>query len=169
MSEHISPEDLDVAAGLAAAAELPATAAAEPTADISDITAVLSDIVKSVPTQNDEQLAKSIQLAQNTADAIVRLEKSIADIAQALTKLTAAPAASAAAPIVKSVTTVDPSPLDSTAKVEEQLTKSVVLGRALDALTKTDDLSKQVELRSAIARLESNFSPAQIAAELRLI
>ena len=70
---------------------------------------------------------------------------------------------------MKSVTTVDPSPLDSTAKVEEQLTKSVVLGRALDALTKTDDLSKQVELRSAIARLESNFSPAQIAAELRLI
>lgn len=168
MSEHISPEDLDVAAGLAAAAELPTVVAADDAADIADITAVLSDIVKSAPTHNDEQLAKSIQLAQTTADTLARLEKSIAEMAQALTQLTAAPAAHAA-PIVKSVTTVDPSPLDSTAKVEEQLTKSVVLGRALDALTKTDDLSKQVELRSAIARLESNFSPAQIAAELRLI
>lgn len=152
-------------------------------ASVDEISSLLTTIAKS---QNDsalDVLAKSAddivqqnkELSERTSNLAAHLEKSIAALTEKLNALQATVLALTPAksddntPVVKSISAavIEPSPMDVKPQVE-QLTKSFVLDAALKELVSTQDSARRIELRGGIARLESNFSPAQVAAELRI-
>lgn len=183
MTDHISPEDLDVAAALSAAADVGISDAGDDAVAEVSLQGVLNDIqnlakssaasaeageLVSLAKSAAAAAAEAASLMEKNDSAIARIEKSLAALTEAVSILCAAAPAAAAKPlIVKSITTVDASPLDA-APAPAALTKSMVMDRAIAAMMATDDQSRLVELRSGIAKLESNFHPAHIAAELRL-
>lgn len=184
MTDHISPEDLDVAAVLAEVSpSTPLDSDAVSEISLQGVLADIQNLAKSAAASPAESVGGEeslVSLAKSAAAAaasaaeslekneaqIARIEKSLASLAEAIQALLT-PSSSAKPLIVKSITHVESSPLD-TAPAPAVLTKSQVMDRAIAAMMATDDQSRLVELRSGIARLESNFHPATIAAELRL-
>jgi hypothetical protein len=180
--------------------ETPAVAveSIDPTAEIADVEAVLTDIAKS--------LAASVQHTAVTAEEVVQvmvvpptddvathatvdaaddsatnnIVKSLGNIEAMLTaisdRLTAvetlakslAPINQAPVDIVAKAITAQAavSPLDA-APAAPAVTRQVVLNRAVDELAKCDNIARRVELRKAIARLETGFPPAEVANDLR--
>jgi len=179
MTDHISPEDLDVAAALAAAESTESSSS--DLVDEAALTSLLSDIQKlaksSAPQGEDSLISLAKSAASSAASAaeslekneaqIARIEKSVSALIEAI-QLLVSPDKNPKPLIVKSITHVEASPLDAQPSTPAVLTKSQVMDRAIAAMLATDDQSRLVELRSGIARLESNFHPATIAAELRL-
>lgn len=170
------------AAGDHTAAPVPA-AALVATDDSVEVAALLDTIAKS---QNDgalDILAASADslMEQNKAlstaaeDLVSRFEKSFAELSARMDALTAkfeaatvaAQAEADAAPIVKSVSHI-PSPLDSAPPAAEPLSKSIVVSAAIKELASCQDATRKLQLRSAIAKLESNYAPEQVAAELHI-
>ena len=180
--------------------ETPAVAveSIDPTAEIADVEAVLTDIAKS--------LAASVQHTAVTAEEVVQvmvvhptddvathatvdaaddsatnnIVKSLGNIEAMLTaisdRLTAvetlakslAPINQAPVDIVAKAITAQAavSPLDA-APAAPAVTRQVVLNRAVDELAKCDNIARRVELRKAIASLETGFPPAEVANDLR--
>lgn len=165
--------------------------AADPTANIADVEAVLADIAKSlVPpavVAPVEQPAVAVEPAVDApveqpavapAEPAVDFAKSFATIEAMLvaldSKLSAvealaknlgsnAPVAMAKALTVEAAL----SPMDA-APAAKIITKSAVLNAATAELAKCDNIARKVEIRRAISRLESGFSPTEIAADLRI-
>lgn len=163
------------------------TDATDPTANIADVEAVLADIAKSLVPPVVEPVAVAaepvavVAVEQPTvvaAEPAVDFAKSLANIEAMLvaldSKLSAVEAlaknlGSNAPVVISKALTVEAalSPLDAapTAKI---ITKSAVLNAATAELAKCDNIARKVEIRRAISRLESGFSPTEIAADLRI-
>lgn len=157
------------------------TDAADPTANIADVEAVLADIAKSLvpPAAAVVVPAPVEQPAVAPAEPAVDFAKSLANIEAMLISLdsklsavealaksignTAAPVAIAKAVTVEAAL----SPMDAAPAVKT-ITRSAVINAATAELAKCDSIARKVEIRRAISRLESGFSPSEIAADLRI-
>ena len=169
------------------AASVTASTAASVTAstatdDSVEVAALLDTIAKSqnegaldiLAASADSLVEQNKALSAQAEDLVSRFEKSFAELSARMDTLTAKVEAAAvaaqaeadAAPIVKSVSHI-PSPLDS-APVAEPLSKSIVVSAAIKELASCQDATRKLQLRSAIAKLESNYAPEQVAAELHI-
>ena len=146
---------------------------------------LLEDIAKSLQAQNDNQ---SVEIISKGADQIVQqnkeladsIEKSVNSLNEKLDSLLEKVSAFDTR-IEKSLNDIATQPLPAKAvtseaevapaevkAVEPVITKAEVLSKALNALQDTQDHNRVAELRKGIARLESNFAPADIARDLNL-
>lgn len=163
-----------------ASAAVPAPTAAE---DSVEIAALLDTIAKSqndgaldiLAASADSLVEQNKALSAQAEDLVSRFEKSFAELSARMDALTAKVEAAAVAaqaeadatPIVKSVSHI-PSPLDPAPAAAEPLSKSIVVTAAIKELASCEDPTRKLQLRSAIAKLESNYSPSQVAAELHI-
>lgn len=152
--------------------------------DLSRVENLLGDLVKSL---NDQPAAPiDAELIAKGADALVaqqneaneRISKSIDAIAGALTALSAKVdelASTVHNKIEKSLADIASQPMPTRAvhsvseptEAPEALTRDAVISKALTELpTATGD--RKLQLLSGIAKLETNYAPAEIAAELNL-
>jgi uncharacterized phage infection (PIP) family protein YhgE len=160
--------------------------AADERVDINRLEALLVDLNKSMNTVDP-----SVEIISKGADAIVEqnralvdaVEKSISAMSEkidalaekvnALDSLTdrvekgfsdlaAQPMPSKAVTSEAEIAPADAQP------VEAPVSKADVLSKALNAMSNTTDPSRLAQLRKGVAQLESNFNPAQVAADLSL-
>ena len=154
----------------------------QPVEDSVEVAALLDTIAKSqndgaldiLAASADSLMEQNKALSATAEDLVSRFEKSFAELSARMDALTAkveaatvaAQAEADAAPIVKSVSHI-PSPLDA-APPAEPLSKSIVVSAAIKELASCQDATRKLQLRSAIAKLESNYAPEQVAAELHI-
>lgn len=167
----------------------------EQTVDMGRIEELLIDLNKSLDAQKEAaaeaEVDNSVEIIAKGADAIIEQNKeaveslskgleailtkldSIEAIAGRLTDLEAKLDKSlveiAAVPAAPKSVTVEPeaSPADVQPETATELTKGLIMDRALAELT-TASGDRKHQLLKGISRLDSNFSPAEVAADLNL-
>jgi peptidoglycan hydrolase CwlO-like protein len=113
-----------------------------------------------------DAVEKSITAMSEKIDALVEkvnaLDALTDRVEKGFTELAAQPVPS------KAITSeAELAPAD-TAPAVAPVSKADVLSKALNAMQNTTDPSRLAQLRKGVAQLESNFNPAQVAADLSL-
>lgn len=164
----------------------PVDASSDESVDINRLEALLVDINKSM-----NAVDPSVEIISKGADAIVEQNRAlVAEMQKAIdgmckkidalaekmkgldginervekgfSDLAAQPMPSKAVTSEAEIAPADAQP------VEAPVSKADVLSKALTAMNNTTDPSRLAQLRKGVAQLESNFNPAQVAADLSL-
>lgn len=116
--------------------------------------ALVEAVEKSINAMSEkiDALAEKVNALDSLSD---RVEKGFSDLA-------AQPLPSKAVMSEAEIAPADAQP------VEAPVSKADVLSKALTAMSNTTDPSRLAQLRKGVAQLESNFNPAQVAADLSL-
>jgi hypothetical protein len=159
---------------------------AQESVDVSRLEGLLEDLSKAITTTPDQS---STEIIAKGADAIVsqnkelveRMDKSLALIEERFATLLAkfdaieginekvekGFAELASQPLAPKAVTVEAEVAPAeVVEAAPSLSKADVLSKAIAELQSTNDPSRVSQLRKGISRLESNFNPADVAADL---